>query len=348
MAVPANVTSKKDAEGEFLHTQCGLTFVGASGGMFAVTAGGKRLCNRPGPLDVRAAFKEFQQLPKAEREAGAVRVAESIAIDQQEPSPPPGGLILKVYHRYLGRDDQGRLRHITRRDFLSREQLVATFPALIHNDKGKVKEDVLNFFDHGLGEKFKTEAAQDFLWLTAAEWRSLIPAQPKKGDCFEMAGGIAKRIFLYQLDPVLTFGESNGWMRGVKDLRDGRLTLTVEEVSADRVRLRLEGFALLGQPFDPSVKPGPALPGSRRGFGYEPRLLGLLDYDRDKQAIARFDMVAVGDMYGYSEIGDALYFRPGRNPLGVAFELTKGELPAERVPPRCYRGNRKHYFAADK
>ena len=53
--------------------------------------------------------------------------------------------------------------------------------------------------------------------------------------------------------------------------------------------------------------------------------------------ITRFEFVAVGDTYGYPNTDDAAWkpsWRPGRQPLGVAFEMVSGTKPAERIPAR--------------
>jgi hypothetical protein len=181
------------------------------------------------------------------------------------------------------------------------------------------------------------EASQDFMWLTESEWKSLVPAQPRVGQRFAVAPGISKRLFVYQLDPVLTHAESNGWAKGVKDIRSSELSLTVEQVSVVKLRLRMDGFALLGEPYDPAIKPLTKIVGRSFGLGYEPRILGYLDYDRRSAEFTRVDLVALGDMYGVQHEGASHYFRPGRQPLGVALELVQGDTPADRYPPRCAR-----------
>jgi hypothetical protein len=332
LAVGARVTSKKDAEGEFLHNQCGLSFVGAAGGMFAVTAGGKQLDKKSGGnSDPLKAYAEWLKLPEAERKPGAVQVGDVGTLEWQENTPPLGGLILKVYHRWLARTEQGEFRHTKRADFLSAEQLVATFPEEMK------RKDVIDYNDRYLGKAYQHEAAQDFMWLTEREWKSLIPTQPKVGSRSAVSPAISKRLFVYQMDPVLTIGESNGWPKGAKDIRGGEMTLTVEEASDATIRMRIDGFALLGEAYDPAIKPQPRFVGRRFGNGYEPRLLGYVAYDRQQKQITRFDLVAVGDTYGVQHEGASLYFRPGRQPLGIALELTKGDTPADRYPPRCAR-----------
>jgi hypothetical protein len=127
------------------------------------------------------------------------------------------------------------------------------------------------------------------------------------------------------------------------------LTATVEKVSSKAIRLRLEGYALLGEPFDPNLPPPSTKPG-KRGVGYEPSLLGYLTYDSATKTITRFDMVALGDTYGIPEGDGRYYYRPGRQPLGIAFELTKGESAADCVIPRGGWGEQrmKNYMATGK
>src|SRR5262249_25024177 len=149
-------------------------------------------------------------------------------IEKAPPEPPPGGLILKVYHRYLARDDTGKLRHTTAKDFMSREQLLDFFPGELPKDN-KNTETMLRFFLRGFEKSYQHEANQDFMWLTEPEWKSLLPTNPKVGSQAPVPEAIAKRIFVSHLDPVFLVGESNGWPGGAKVIRAGKLTLTVEE-----------------------------------------------------------------------------------------------------------------------
>ncbi|MAG55592.1 MAG: hypothetical protein CMJ83_04800 [Planctomycetes bacterium] len=63
----------------------------------------------------------------------------------------------------------------------------------------------------------------------------------------------------------------------------------------------------------------------------------------------RFDMVALGDAWG--RMGDAnnrswVLERPGRNPLGIAFELVNPADPANRIVPmgRASKLRSRHYL----
>jgi hypothetical protein len=166
------------------------------------------------------------------------------------------------------------------------------------------------------------QAARDHLWLTKAEWQALIPADPKKGDQSPLPPAVADRILRFHLIDN-TRGEPPMWQR--EDVRSRKLTVTVEEVAPVTVRLRLDGSALLATDKD----------AAKADRGFDVRLLGNVQYDRVKQRIDRFDVVAVGDHWG--EGGYTGSARPGRQPLGIAFELAGGKSAADLVPPQAAR-----------
>jgi hypothetical protein len=165
-------------------------------------------------------------------------------------------------------------------------------------------------------------AARDHLWLTRQEWQGLIPAEPRKGQRFAMPAGIAQRILRFHLLDN-TRGEPPSW--NSQEVRKHALNWTVTEVTPGEVRLALEGSALLATHSDPD----------RAQRGFDVALRGELRYDRKARAITRFDLLAVGDHWGEGTFTRKA--RPGRKPLGVAFELSKGKDPADRVPPQAAR-----------
>ena len=80
---------------------------------------------------------------------------------------------------------------------------------------------------------------------------------------------------------------------------------------------------------------------------YEARLRGVLNYDPVKKAFTRFDMIALGDMYGATSVDNWLY-RPGRNPVGFAFELVSGAAPATVCPARLSVADRPSRLLGDE
>src|SRR5262249_34935967 len=125
----------------------GESFSGTHG-YACLTASGKFLGNDPAK-----ALAAWKALPEVERKPGAVAIGPRGPVDEKkrQPTPPPGGLILRLFYRNLARTAGGELRLATQDDF--------TF------GNGRVNLD----------------AQPNYLWLTQAEWKSLIPADPKKG-----------------------------------------------------------------------------------------------------------------------------------------------------------------------
>jgi hypothetical protein len=165
-------------------------------------------------------------------------------------------------------------------------------------------------------------AGQDHLWLTQDEWKQLMPKQPSKDQYVSVPQGIATRIARYHLVDN-TRGEPFVWEKD--EIRRLTMELTVEMVSPSEVRLRLDGNVTLATDSD--------LVAAKRG--YEANLLGYIEYSRERDAITRFDMVALGDFWGQGAI--AHQKRDGPFPLAIAFELASGNKPADRVPPQASR-----------
>jgi hypothetical protein len=120
-----------------------------------------------------------------------------------------------------------------------------------------------------------------------------------------------------------TRGEPNYWR--ADEVRKASLTWAVTAVTDDEVAMELTGTVLLSTDADPEK--------ARRG--YDVALRGLLRYDRAKKAITRLDLLALGEHWGRSTYTPGA--RPGRTPLGIAFELVAGTAPAERIPPQAAR-----------
>jgi hypothetical protein len=166
---------------------------------------------------------------------------------------------------------------------------------------------------YGQGAPPVVDPFHDFLWLTESEWRSLIPGEAKRGDVICIPKQLVERICRWNLT------EASGvstWR--ATDLRQADLALTVEEASAAAIRFRLHGSALLAS--------SERLPSPRF---YQAQLRGVVEYDRQRESITRFDAVALGPYRDLDAKPD--YQRDCL--LGVSFELA-GSRPQDRVPPR--------------
>lgn len=166
-------------------------------------------------------------------------------------------------------------------------------------------------------------ASLDHLWITQAEWKSLAPNRRVKGESYALPRSLAERILQFHLVDN-TRGEPDHWTLG--QIRSQKLAVEVVESSSSEVKLRLEGSALMAT--------GAEVEKSKRG--YDVALLGNLTFNKQRQAFTRFDIVALGDHWGEGTYTKRA--RPGKTPLGVAFELADPSSPRDRVPPQGSRG----------
>lgn len=323
-AVPTWTARAKGPEGEFLR-QAGVDkqWVTSSGYMTCVSPSGKMLGYEPS----KKALEAFHKLPESERKPGVVAVPDLKADELLIPSPPKGGLVLKVHARFLTRE----------KDDL-RPARVEDFPLM--GDKPEDRNPWRLFLHPNT----------EYLWMTADEAKSLVPADPKVGDRHAVPAPLVDRLARFHLTPRRAT-TSEGGILGKKDVQAARADLLVEEATADKLRLRLVGEVHTGTTFDAAKATTPNGP---LGFGYQTPLHGILEYDRKKDRFTRFDVVAPGEVWGRwgDANGKSLFAeRPGSTPFGFALELARGDSPTERIPPGgnpAYIGPRSGYFGDPK
>src|SRR5437016_181661 len=112
----------------------------------------------------------YAKLPEAERRPKIVDSDE-----KSVPAPPPGGLVLTIYDRPLGR--------------------IASEPGPSAQYRLPEDKDLAGFRTHA------PHGQRSSLWLTAEECKSLIPDEPHKGDVHKVPSTLAKRIALYGMWP---------------------------------------------------------------------------------------------------------------------------------------------------
>lgn len=304
--------AKTDGEGAaFIHANRHPS----GGNCFVLTTpGGRKLAGGNGGGGAYEALTEGLKIWRllTEKERKALPAGKEITPPEAERcTPPPGGLILRSFARNLKKGERGELATIAKAD-LADETL---FPGWV---------------------PVYTEPAHFSVWLTEMEWKSLVPPDPKKGDTFPVADAIRLRLFRYHLLNG-TFGLPGAW--SLEQVRTGVLTVTVEE-TAPLLRMRLQGSAIMSTDADPT----------KALSGYDARLSGFLTYDPQRKAFTRFDMVAIGDYWGGDNEGGR-FKRPGRTPLGISFELVRGDNAIDRVPPLVHMDreqDHRAYFAAEK
>jgi hypothetical protein len=315
---------RRDAEGRFFKQVSdqgprGGTGTGTRQGIYLLTASGKLLGYKNAGQNpevmrdfIKSGLTRWSKLPEAERKPGAVKVEEPGKLDSTYArTPPESGLIINVHARLLERADAA-------------ETNVHGLP--------KAGSILGGFADAQCAVGDGDEASRDHLWLTEAEWKSLIPRNAKAGERSPVPPAIVSRILRFHLIDN-TRGEPPMWRR--EDVRKGELSLTVESATPGKVTLRLEGAALLAT--DANI--------DYAKRGYDAKLLGYIDYDAAKSRVTRFDVVAIGDHWGEGNFTRGA--RDGRKPMGVAFELATGGKPGDLVPPQAAREVGAYFKAAD-
>jgi hypothetical protein len=262
----------------------------------------------------------YAKLPEEERRPKRVDSEEKPQLP-----PPPGGLVLTIYDRPLGRIEKGRYR-------------------LPEGDD--------------LGGPLTTGPAgqRSSLWLKAEECQSLVPTNPVKGQTHNVPTKLAKRICLFGLWPNTLWVVEQSWQ--ADSFREGGLNLTVAEVSPQTIRMRIHGSVLLSaQGILKRYPTGKKVKDLENR--YEARLEGVLVYDRTQNRIVRWDMVALGDYTGSWFTARHGWVEATREaPLALAFALevdrTAYELPPERRRPRSFvhaymfQVKEEHYWDPEK
>ncbi len=299
------------AEREFLKS-AGLV----GNGFTYLTAGGRNLGGDSylGANGLEEALAQFDELPEAERRRRVDRPADPGDRKGVPMEPPPGCLIASVYFTYLERDPGGAggIPGDWRRALWHVEGQPGTEPGSGHG-----RNQILTHVD-----KF---------WLTDAEWRSLIPANPARGQRHPVPQAIHDRIVRFYANDMAH--RSTG-----DKVRRAELSLTVESASADGVELRLEGIVETGCAFEAAPLGGSEseAPGL---CGADLRFLGRLRYNARADEFDRFDIVGLGEGWGggRQQAATTNYYRGGEHrrwPMGIAFRLVTTRRPIDRIPPQ--------------
>lgn len=298
--------ARKDTVGEMVRkTKC--VTITANGKTCVISASGKKLgdvlwVNENLRMNsLKQVLKAWEALPAEERNLGKVELGE---VDPARPllRPPTGALVVAVFNRRFMRDDGDALRYLKKEDLNSGEG---------QNGWERIRE-----------------SAQDMMWLPENEWREFLPKKLEKGASYAAPASFLARLFRFHLDPERGLGE--GVTYGNSAPTDGKLMVTVDDVTADKVRLRLEGSAKLTR------KP----PGNGTLIIYEPSILGFVDVDRKSNSLSRFDLLAFG-----TQTNAPRGVLPGPQVLGIAFELVPNPTETQMVWPRGARDGLARYLA---
>jgi len=288
--------------------------VGAGGNhVVVVTAGGDVIAKQDLRLrekELAPALTAYSRLPKDERTPELPDPSLAKPPQRPVPQPPAGGLVLRGYCTYMKRDGQRRF---------------------VRSDEYYYKENP---------DRWMAETQSDLLWLTEAEWKSLIPADPKPGVKVEASPAIQKRFY-----STIGIDYMEGSVNSVP-LRESTLTLTVEKADERQVLLRVDGYARLGKDFGDESRDKPET------RGCELRLLGEVSYDRSQQKIDRFDLAGTGRAWGnkMNYVGREVRLADHPWHYGIACELVTTTTPADLIPPYnlLHYNSTPPYFAKEE
>lgn len=169
---------------------------------------------------------------------------------------------------------------------------------------------------------------RDHVWFTKDEARAWLAADPLPGSTHDVPQQLVRRLARFHLvdnvrGQTLPFAEP--------EVEGASMHTKVIEREGSRVRLRISGATS-------ATAEGPWLMGESNWTptreyprAMATQVFGYADYDLDRSAFTRFEMVAVGRWRGGTENNDRRD-KPHSGVIGFFFSLAPG-TPAERVPP---------------
>jgi hypothetical protein len=294
-----------------------------------VAASGKRVVGAHRTL--LDALNAYRRMPEADRKPVVEgRGPHNPLLQLADVEPPPGTLFVAAHCRILEPDRRAGFRRA-------------------------VRVDLTEFGGRRSGNSIPggelSEPQREYLWLTEAEWRALMPADPRVGQAVPIPPAVEKRILLFYVYNWFTISGGGYW--APKHLHDPELELTVEAVTADAVRMRLtgrvhyKGEAAVGKPLAGEIagpsprESGQKLPPTYR-VDYDVRIEGVLEFSPKTGRFTRFDAVALGDYRGPW----GLSYKEKPVPVGIAFELDQRDLgPERRHAPYTLSALREHYWS---
>jgi hypothetical protein len=173
------------------------------------------------------------------------------------------------------------------------------------------------------------------LWLTEAEWKSLLPENPRAGATTAVPAKLVQRICLFGMRSATAWHVEHFW--DPDSVRQGEIKLTTLEATASSVRMRVHGSVVLLKKSgiktrsDSKIETPPDLEDR-----YDASLEGQLVYEPPQKKITRWEMVVLGDHRGayWPNVGGKTSCNFTTDPIaiGFSFELDQSdyELPAER------------------
>jgi hypothetical protein len=155
---------------------------------------------------------------------------------------------------------------------------------------------------------------QDRVWFSKGEARQWLPREPKPGDKHPLPQELVARLARLHLVDTVN-GQTSPFSPG--QVTGSQIATEVLGREGGRVNVKITG-----------TTKGDAPERGRRAsaHGVETRILGHATYDLAKEAFVKFQMVALGTRWGYTELNGRRR-DPESGPLGFVFELAPADAP---------------------
>ena len=252
--------------------------------------------------DLAPLLTAFRELPDSTRKPQLPDPKSATPAKRSVPKAPKNGLVVRSYCTYLKTDERGKAQRAKRLYYQQNP------------------------------DAWAAETQNDMLWLTEAEWRSLIPKIGATGTEIIVPKEIQRRFF-----STIGIDYMEGSVNALP-LRESTMTVTFEKTG----QLRIDGYGKMGKPYTDESKKDP------RTRGCELQVSGYIQYDPNLKKITDFNLAGIGEAWGNKmeytrrEIGI-----PGpRWKYGIACELVTGTAPNDLIPPynMLHYGGKMKYF----
>ena len=287
---------------------------GAGGNhLVAVTAGGQPIGDGKGhrghvrlrEKDLAPLLATFRALPESARKPQLPDPKSATPAKRPVPKAPKNGLVVRGYCTYLETDKNGKAQRAKRLYYQQNP------------------------------DAWAAETQNDMLWLTEAEWHSLLPKKSVVGTQTLVPKEIQRRFF-----STIGIDYMEGSVNALP-LRKSTMTITVEKTG----QLRIDGYGKMGKAYTDQSKKSP------RTRGCELSVSGRIHYDPEQNKITAFNLIGLGEAWGNKmeytrrEIGI-----PGPKwQYGIACELVTGNAPDDLIPPynMLHYGSKMAYFTGE-
>lgn len=261
---------------------------GGTNCLVIAAASGKMIGTTTQSRELMPLLEKYRALPETERKPRLEAETGPVDATRLPPEMPKGGVALTVYQASLVREPNGEL--------VRAPNIMAPGPCW------QLKVPL---------------TMSDLIWGTAEESKALLPPSPQKGQKGTFPASLFKRIAMTQ-----AYDWMCGYQNSILKLREGELSMTVEEVTAKEVRLRLEGFSKVGGTEEEMKTCACESQRQCPHWGCDMKYYGTARIDRSKQALSEFRVVGLGDTWTKVRRVDSKYgTEVVRYPTGICLEL---------------------------